>query len=135
MNHKSLIAYGAAAALAAAAVMLDSRSASAQTAPCYAAFQGRLMYMINGPFDSCARTIRAAGGQGTWGDYAVNVDTNNNAYINIGNGQWQYVGVVPRANRASGGSGSGYNLEGQTTRYYYERQVPIQPRFPSPSRY
>lgn len=117
-------------------LVLGSRSASAQSAQCYAQFQGRMMYMFNGAFDSCARTIRAASnglqhGVGTWGSYAVNVDGNGNTYINAGNG-WQYVGVVQP--RTSQRSGSGYNLERQITNYYYNHQVPIQPRLPSPVR-
>ncbi|MBN8564224.1 MAG: hypothetical protein J0L70_27195 [Leptolyngbya sp. UWPOB_LEPTO1] len=80
----------------------ENRSASAQTAQaaqCYAQFQGRMMYLLNGSFESCVRAIRgAAGGNqlgvGNWGGYAVNTDANGNTYVNSGNGQWQYVGVV-----------------------------------------
>lgn len=117
-------------------LLLENRSASAQSAACYAQFQGRMMFMFNGAFDSCARTIRGAAngaqfGAGTWGNLAVNTDINGNTYINAGNG-WQYVGVVqPRASRRSS---FGHNLERQVTDYYFNRQVPIQPRLLSPLR-
>jgi hypothetical protein len=59
------------------------------------------MFMFNGGFASCARTIRAAKvgaggwGLGTWGGVPVRVDSTGNTEINPGGG-WQSAGSTGR---------------------------------------
>jgi len=84
------------------ALPLTGTQASAQeTAPCYAQFQGRLMFMFHGTLVSCARTIQAAksgdAGYGRWGGAQVQVDASSTVYVN-----GQPVGVARNLNGTTG---------------------------------
>jgi hypothetical protein len=84
------------------ALILTGQRASAQeTAPCYAQFQGRLMFMFHGTLVSCARTIQAAKsgdtGYGRWGSAQVQVDASSMVYVN-----GQPAGVARNMNGTTG---------------------------------
>lgn len=72
-----------------------------ETAPCYAGFQGSLMFMFNGTLVSCARTIQAAKsgqvGYGAWGGAQVAIDAASMVYLN-----GQPVGIARNVNGTTG---------------------------------
>jgi hypothetical protein len=97
---------------------------AAPTAPCYAQFHGQTLFLINGTLVSCARTIKAAGGYGSWGGHSVHVDSNSHTYVD-----GRLIGVAPSR---SGSPSSGYygpnggaNLERRNAEYYNSKQLPI----------
>lgn len=77
----------------------QTASTSDPVAPCYAVFNGQLMYVSDVNFTGCARTIQAAKptgaeyGYGSWGSISVVIDLVGNTYFNQGNG-WFYYGEV-----------------------------------------
>jgi hypothetical protein len=77
------------------------RADAQETAPCYAQFQGRLLFMFHGTLASCARTIQAAKsghlGYGRWGSAQVQVDASSTVYVN-----GQSVGVVRNPSGTTG---------------------------------
>lgn len=64
-----------------------SHNVNAQSAPCYVNVNGRLMHVVTGSLESCARTIQATRpgyGQmaiGQWGGHEVAVDQNSTVYV------------------------------------------------------
>lgn len=114
-----------------AEVQTTQTASTAETAPCYVQVNGQMMLLVNGPLESCARTIKAARqgaewGHGFWGSYTVKTNSAGETYLND-----QYVGIAP--NTSSGGNGNGYNsgpnsgdsLYRQNAEYYNDRQLPI----------
>jgi hypothetical protein len=101
------MALAAAITAGSAALGTSPASAAASVAPCRVQYgSAGLLYVFNGALDSCARTIRAAGpgsavSYGTWGGYAVAVDSQSRVFLSNG-GPWTSVGVAVNASGTVG---------------------------------